>query len=85
MPAPSPGTGCDQSPFVFSSFATFTFVISNASLPEGETIDTVYHNGVVVSKQRRADPHVVSIKNQPFKGITTIVVESTQNGQWRFG
>jgi uncharacterized repeat protein (TIGR01451 family) len=82
---PSPGTGCDQSPFVFSSFATFTFVVSNASLPQGETIDTVYHNGVVVSKQRRADPHVVSIKNQPFKGITTIVVESTSNGSWRFG
>jgi hypothetical protein len=82
---PSPATGCDESPFVFSSFATFTFVVSNASLPEGESIDTVYHDGVVVSKSRRADPHVVRIKNEQFKGITTIVVESTTNGQWRFG
>lgn len=82
---PSPGTECDASPFVFSPLATFTFVVTNASLPAGEKIDTVYHDGVVVSKSKRADPRVVSIKNEKFKGITTIVVVSSTNGSWRFG
>jgi hypothetical protein len=81
---PSPGTACDVNPFVFSPLATFTFVIDNASLG-GDTIDTVYHNGVVVSTSRRADPRVVKIKNEKFKGITTVVVESSRNGQWQFG
>lgn len=82
---PSPGTECDASPFVFSPLATFTFVVANASLPAGEKIETVYHDGAVVSKSRRADPRVVSIKNEKFKGITTIVVLSSTNGSWRFG
>lgn len=82
---PSPGTECDASPFVFAPLATFTFVIDNASLPEGEEIDTVYHDGVVVSKSRRADPRVIKIKNESFKGITTVVVLSSTNGSWTFG
>ena len=77
--------GCGGSPFVFSPMATFTFVIANSSLPEGETIDKVYHDGVLVSTRPRDDPHVVSIKNQTFKGITTVVVRSSENGQWTFG
>lgn len=79
------GTACDASPFVFSPLATFTFVVANASLPAGETIDTVYHDGVPVSTARNADPRVVRIKNEKFKGITTIVVLSSTNGRWTFG
>ena len=30
---PAPTFGCDQTPFVFSPLATFTFVLDNASLP----------------------------------------------------
>jgi uncharacterized repeat protein (TIGR01451 family) len=82
---PSPGTECDAAPFVFSPLATFTFVISNATLPVGDEIDTVYHDGQVVSTNRRADPHVVIIKNERFKGITLVVVRSSTNGQWSFG
>ena len=82
---PSPGTECDASPFVFSPFATFTFVIDNGSLPEGDEIDTVYHDGAVVSRSRKADPHVVIIKNERFKGITLVVVRSSTNGSWTFG
>jgi uncharacterized repeat protein (TIGR01451 family) len=82
---PAPGTPCGASPFVFSSFAKFTFQMLNSSLPSGETIDKVFHDGALVSTRRRDDPHVVSIKVQPFKGITTVVVESTSNGSWTFG
>ncbi len=77
--------GCGGSPFVFSPMATFTFVIANSSLPAGETIDKVYHDGVLVSTRPRDDPHVVSIKVQNFKGITTVVVRSSRNGGWTFG
>ncbi len=81
---PSPGTECDESPFVFSTLATFTFLIDNASLPSGEEVDTVFHDGVVVSKNRKADPHVVIIKNERFKGRTIVVVKSSTNGSWTF-
>ncbi len=83
---PAPGFGCDATPFVFSpKKATFTFVLLNSSLPEGETIDQVFHNGVLVSTSPSADPYVESIKIQPFKGITTVVVKSSTNGGWDFG
>lgn len=84
MPAPTFGCDPGYTPFVFSSVATFTFVIRNASLPAGETIDKVFHDGVLVSKNSRADPRVVSIKVQPFKGITTVVTQSSTNGSWTF-
>ena len=77
--------GCGGTPFVFSPMAMFTFVIANDSLPQGETIDKVYHDGVLVSTRPRDDPHVVSIKVQKFKGITTVVVRSSTNGEWTFG
>ena len=80
---PAPSFGCDQTPFVFSPMATFTFVFDNASLPN--PIHSMYHNGVLVSTRPRDDPHVVYIKNQPFKGITTVVVESSTNGHWTGG
>lgn len=82
---PAPGSPCDQTPFIFSSKATFTFVLLNSSLPEGETIDKVYHDGVLVSTNKNHDPYVQSIKIQPFKGITTVVVKSSKNGSWTFG
>ena len=80
---PAPLTACDQAPFVFSPLATFTFVLDNASLPN--PIHVVYHNGVVVSTRPRDDPHVVYIKVQPYKGITTVIVQSSRNGKWAFG
>jgi hypothetical protein len=80
---PAPGFECDQTPFVFSSPATFTFVLHNDSLP-GE-IKKVFHDGVLVSERPRDDPRVVSIKRENFKGITTVVVESSTNGSWDFG
>jgi hypothetical protein len=82
---PAPGFPCDETPFVFSPKATFTFVILNSSLPEGEVIDKVFHNGVLVSTNKSHDPYVQSIKVQPFKGITTVVVRSSTNGSWDFG
>lgn len=81
---PSPLADCDVTPFVFSTKATFTFVLLNSSLPEGEVIDKVFHNGVLVSTNKNADPYVDSIKVQPFKGITTVVVKSSRNGTWAF-
>ena len=75
--------GCGGSPFVFSSLATFTFVLDNKSF-SGE-IKKVFHDGALVSTRPRDDPHVVRIKRENFKGITTVVVESSTNGQWNFG
>jgi uncharacterized repeat protein (TIGR01451 family) len=83
--APAPGFECGETPFVFSPLATFTFVIQNASLPPGSRITSVYHDGVLVSKSKRAVPRVVRIKNEKFKGITTITVLSPTNGRWTFG
>jgi uncharacterized repeat protein (TIGR01451 family) len=80
---PAPGFECGQTPFVFSPLATFTFVLDNDSLPA--EIKKVFHDGVLVSERLRDDPHVVSIKRENFKGITTIVVESSTNGKWGFG
>ena len=83
MPAPTFTCAPGYKPFKFSSLATFTFVLHNDSLDEA--ITKVYHDGVLVSKSNKADPRVVSIKIQPFKGITTVVTQSSTNGQWRFG
>ena len=60
-------------------------MIRNASLEAGEVIDKVYQDGVLVPKSNKADPRVVSIKIQPFKGITTVVTQSSTNGSWTFG
>jgi hypothetical protein len=84
MPAPTFTCAAGYTPFKFSSLATFTFVLQNDAL-DGETIDKVYHDGVLVPKSNKADPRVVSIKIQPFKGITTVVTQSSTNGSWRFG
>ncbi len=75
--------GCGGTPFVFSPLATFTFVLDNNSF-SGE-IKKVFHDGVLVSERQRDDPHVVRIKRENFKGITTVVVESSKNGSWDFG
>jgi uncharacterized repeat protein (TIGR01451 family) len=83
MPAPGNSCATGYKPFKFSSLATFTFVVRNDSV-DG-TISKVYHDNVLVPKSNKADPRVVSIKVQPFKGITTIVTQSSENGSWRFG
>jgi hypothetical protein len=82
---PAPGNSCvtGYTPFKFSSLATFTFVIRNDSI-DG-TITKVYHDNVLVPKNNKADPRVVTIKVQPFKGITTVVTQGSENGSWRFG
>jgi hypothetical protein len=59
-------------------------VLLNSSLDPGEVIDKVFHNGVLVSTNKNHDPYVASIKVQPFKGITTVVVRSSTNGRWDF-
>ncbi len=82
---PAPASACNTTPFVFSPKATFTFVLLNSSLPAGEVIDKVYHDGVLLTTDRNADRYVLSIKVQPFKGITTVIVKSSTNGDWRFG
>jgi hypothetical protein len=83
MPAPTFSCAPGYKPFKFSSLATFTFVLRNDSL-DG-TISKVYHDNVLVPKNNKADPRVISIKVQPFKGITTVVTQSSENGSWRFG
>ena len=83
MPAPTFSCAPGYQPFRFSSLATFTFVLHNDSLDGA--ISKVYHDGVLVPKSNKADPRVVSIKIQPFKGITTVVTQSSTNGSWRFG
>ena len=83
MPAPTFSCAPGYTPFKFSTLATFTFVVRNDSV-DG-TISKAYHDGVLVPKSNKADPRVVSIKVQPFKGITTIVTQSSTNGSWRFG
>jgi hypothetical protein len=82
---PAPGNSCapGYTPFKFSTLATFTFVVRNDSV-DGK-ITKVYHDNVLVPKSTKTDPRVVSIKVQPFKGITTIVTQSSENGSWRFG
>ncbi len=82
---PAPSSPCGSTPFVFPTLATFTFRILNSSLPPGQTITKVFHDGVLVSTRPRDDPHVDMIKVQPFKGLTTVVVKSSTNGIWDFG
>ena len=82
---PAPLADCDLAPFSFSPKATFTFLILNSSLPPGEVVDQVFHNGVLVSTSSSADPYVKNIKVDRAKGITKVVVKSSENGRWNFG
>jgi len=95
---PEPGDSCLSSftPFVFSPLATFTFRILNSSLPlvctddddddddcKLRKITQVFDDGVLVSSSLTADPRVVSITTGPL--VTTVVVQSSENGSWNFG
>jgi len=85
---PAPGDSCPETtPYQFSSPSTFTFVIDNTTLPKGEKIDTVFHNGDTVpfcADDPDADPCVVSITIDNSAKTTTVVVESSENGGWDF-
>ncbi len=83
IPAPESLCGPGVTPFVFSQLATFTFRIANASLPHGEAIDKVFRDGVLVSSSPNADPRVASIT--VAGGVTTVVAQSSTNGEWTFG
>jgi hypothetical protein len=66
---------------------TFTFTIDNTTLPKGEKIDAVYHNGVFVpfcSASPGADPCVVSIVVNNKLKITIVTVRSSEQGGWDF-
>ena len=66
---------------------TFTFTIDNTTLPKGEKIDAVYHNGVLVpscSASPGADPCVVSIVVDNKLKITIVTVRSSEQGGWDF-
>ncbi len=66
---------------------TFTFTIDNTTLPKGEKIDAVYHNGVLVSScsaSPGADPCVVSIVVDKRLKITIVTVRSAEQGGWDF-
>lgn len=66
---------------------TFTFTIDNTTLPKGEKIDAVYHNGVLVpfcSASPGADPCVVSIVVNNKLKITVVTVRSSEQGGWDF-
>lgn len=78
--APAPGQSCapGYTPWVFSPFATFTFRVA-------KKVEKVFHDGVKVSFKPTADPHVVSIKPDWKKKITTVVVVGSTNGGWVFG
>jgi hypothetical protein len=85
---PVPGDSCTNPafvPFVFTPLAKFSWTIANSSLPKGEKIDLVFHNGVPVSFDLTADPRVVGITVDNKTKTTTVVAESSTNGSWTFG
>lgn len=83
MPAPTFGCAPGYTPFVFSTPATFTFVMPTPIEPI-EGITQVFEDGVLVSNDPTVDPHVVSITPDDA-GNTTVVVSTSDNGGWAFG
>ena len=69
--------------------ATFRFTIDNATLPKGEKIDIVVHNGgsplPPCSTSPNASACVVSIIVDNKLKVTLVTVESTEQGGWDFG
>jgi hypothetical protein len=77
---PAPGGTCapGYEPWPFSPPATLTFVIANGTLPKGEKIDVVLHDGVDVTASC-----TIAVVN---KTKTTIVTcSAAEQGGWDFG
>jgi hypothetical protein len=78
---PAPGFTCADvgyNPWVFSPRATFTFVIDNTTLPKGEKVDKVFHDGADVTSDCR-------IKIHKFTKTTTVTCLTSLNGSWNVG
>jgi hypothetical protein len=78
---PAPGQKCETpgyTPWVFSPRATFTFLIDNTTLPNGEKVDKVFHDNVDVTGDC-----TITISN-PTK-TTTVACKASINGKWGFG
>jgi hypothetical protein len=82
---PAPGKSCGTTsflPWIFTPPATFTFTIDNTTLPSGEKIDQVFHDGVLDAN----DPDFTCAISVVNKTKTTIVTcQSADNGWWDFG
>jgi hypothetical protein len=82
---PAPGASCGDAnpvPWTFTPPATFTFTIDNTTLPSGEKIDKVFHDGVLDAN----DPDFSCSITIVNKTKTTIVTcQSADNGWWDFG
>jgi hypothetical protein len=77
---PAPGETCapGYDPWLFSPPATLTFVIANATLPKGEKIDRVLHDGIDVTASC-----TITVVN---KTKTTVVTcSAAEQGGWDFG
>jgi hypothetical protein len=75
---PAPGESCDDpgyTPWFFSTPATFTFLVDNRSLPPGDKIDTVVHDGEDVTEDC-----TITIHN-PTK-TTTVTCTAFEQGRW---
>jgi hypothetical protein len=77
---PAPGQTCasNYTPWTFSPPATLSFTIDNRSLPSGEKIDRVLHNGVDVTSS-------CTIKVVNSLKITQVTCLAAQQGGWDFG
>ena len=64
-------------PWSFDDPATFTFTIDNTTLPNGEKIDQVAHNGVIVTGC------TITIDNKTK--TTKVTCKAPVNGWWDFG
>ena len=83
--------GPTYTPFTFTAYATFTFVVSNGSF-NGKLTTVLYDpddDGPAPFAEVPLDapavtggPYVVGITPDNPAGITTIVVKSKQNGRW---
>ena len=75
-------------PWVFEDNATFKFTIDNRSLPSGEKIDVIRHNGAILldCDDPAAEPTcVVDIDVNNQLKVTVVIAEGPTQGGWDFG
>lgn len=84
---PGPGGACPETPgygssgytpWTFSPPAEITAIIDNTTLPSGEKIDIVKHDGVVVTSTC-----TITVDNKAK--TTTVSCDAPANGGWDFG
>ena len=78
IPAPGQTCGSNYTPWTFSPPATLSFTIDNRSLPSGEKIDRVLHNGVDVTSSC-----TITVVNR--LKITQVTCLAAEQGGWDFG